>query len=98
MSTVLVDNIAPTTPSGHVDLKGFRFLELLLGSSTFRGDWLALTTYALKDIVISSDQIYRCTVAHTSGATFESSNWEKVYLETYATVASDYTAIAIALG
>lgn len=98
MSKVLVNSVEPTQSGGTVDLIGFRFLEKLLGDSTFRKDWLPLTAYNLKDVVISADGIYRCVTAHTSGVSFVATNWEPLYLETLQTVVSDYTAIAIALG
>ena len=97
MSTVLVNNIAPTVNGGVVDITGFRFLELALGGSVFKGNWASQTAYNLKDVVIYSNAIYRCTTAHTTGSSYDPSKWAALYLETNATVASDYTAIALAL-
>lgn len=63
--------------------------------------WITATDYALNDIVISSDKIYRCTTGHTSGATFlgDIANWTEVSeatgnyvdLSTNQTVAGDKT-------
>ncbi|QNJ55341.1 minor tail protein [Gordonia phage LittleFella] len=42
-----------------------------------RGSWLATTAYAVDDIVVQGGETWRCTVAHTSGATWSSTNWER---------------------
>jgi hypothetical protein len=97
MSKILVNSVEPTQSGGNVDLIGFRFLEKLLGDSTFRKDWTPLTHYNLKDVVIATSGIYRCITDHTSGASFVATNWEPLYLETLQTVVSDYTAMALAL-
>lgn len=40
-----------------------------------RGAWAASTAYALNDVVTQGGIDYRATVAHTSGASFDSANW-----------------------
>lgn len=44
-----------------------------------KGDWAATTEYAVNDVVYepSSGFYYKCKTAHTSGATFVDTNWEK---------------------
>ena len=45
-----------------------------------KGDWVAGTEYAVNDVVYDTDskQWYKCTTAHTAGATFagDAANWE----------------------
>lgn len=73
------------------------------GTTSWKGDWVTLTTYALNDMVIDTitGNIYTCIVPHTAGATIagDLSNWHLVFdvaaltaLEASATAAAVATA------
>lgn len=49
----------------------------LIGGFRIPGDgvWHAYTEYRVNDLATDSNSYWLCTVAHTSGATFSSSNW-----------------------
>ncbi len=42
---------------------------------TWRGTWTATTSYAVNDAVTLDGTSYRATIAHTSGATFDTTHW-----------------------
>ncbi len=47
-------------------------------ASFYKGVYAPLTVYAVNDVVMNSGTAYQCTVAHTSGGTFDSSKWLKL--------------------
>lgn len=44
----------------------------------FRGQWQANTDYLVNDLMTYGNQLFACTNQHTSGTTFDSSNWVSV--------------------
>jgi hypothetical protein len=52
----------------------------VLVGNTQISDWSAITAYSIGDVVLSSDIMYRCTVANTNSLP-PSANWE-VYVQT----------------
>ena len=40
--------------------------------------WAASTSYAVDDIVVYDDKIYRCSTAHTSSSTFDDTKWTEI--------------------
>lgn len=50
-------------------------LPTLVGVGTA---WTATTSYIVGDIVRQSGKFYRCTTAHTSGASFSATNWTEM--------------------
>ncbi len=53
------------TESGAVDTLAAAISKI--GAVNYRGDWAALTAYAIGDSVAWSGALYRCIIAHTSG-------------------------------
>lgn len=53
----------------------------LIGGGSSIGLWQASTAYAVGDLAIESNKLYRCKTAHTSGSTFdatEQANWNVI--------------------
>ena len=46
-----------------------------INNANYRGDWAANTAYAVGDSVLYSSKYYICKTAHTSGASWSSTNW-----------------------
>lgn len=53
------------TESGAVDTLAAAISKI--GAVNYRGDWTAVTAYAIGDAVAWSGALYRCIIAHTSG-------------------------------
>ncbi len=49
----------------------------LAEKATPKGAWTATAPYIVNDIVIHDGSAYRCTTAHTAGASFDATNWEQ---------------------
>ena len=51
---------------------------LIAGGGTSIEDWQASTSYSVGDLVIVSNNLYRCKTAHTSASTFVNTNWDLI--------------------
>lgn len=51
------------------------FPRIPTGIINYRGAWQANTPYAVNDQVTEGGNVYVCTTAHTSGATFSGADW-----------------------
>lgn len=70
---------APTTPE---DSEGNQivtadFLKDSLATKILK-PWTANTEYKLNTKVVYSNDLYKCITAHTSGAEFDATNWQKI--------------------
>lgn len=48
-----------------------------VNSANYRGAWAASTAYAVGDSVLQNSKYYICKTAHTSGASWSTSNWNE---------------------
>lgn len=55
-----------------------RFLTTLKNSGLPMNDWQANKVYKVGYTVVNNGKLYRCTTAHTSGSTFNATNWESI--------------------
>ena len=65
-------------------------ISLSLLKSFFGGteinNWIASTAYVVDDIVINSNNLYKCKTAHTSGETFNITNWNCISTGTLTSI------------
>ena len=60
-------------------------LKTFLGGTEIN-EWVASTAYVIGDIVINSNNLYKCKTAHTSGETFDIVNWDCISTGTLTSI------------
>lgn len=53
-------------------------------------DWESATSYALNDLVIYSNTLYKCNTAHTSTSTFDATKWQGISVDTNQVALPDW--------
>lgn len=75
-----VPQYACITLTYHTNLSAYNISNAYcdpVNNANYRGAWAASTAYAVGDSVTYSSKYYICKTAHTSGASWSSSNWNK---------------------
>ena len=77
-----------SSPTSETKKTTIGLLKTYLGGTEIN-EWTESTVYEIGDIVINSNNLYKCTTAHTSGETFDVSNWNCISTGTLTSISWD---------